>query len=533
MKTVFRFLQQISLPMLCIIFTAVILMLSIRGIAGNPTSNNFNSSSWRENGPFEQSGRFALLYSVLEDHSFQFSLPVAQFATPDLAIIHNHYVSLFAPGVSFIGMPGYLVGKILGISQVGTFAMIALFALVNMLLIMAIAIRLGANKLASAIAGLTFLFATPAYAYAVDFYQHHISTFLILLSIYCLIRYKNFFSYMLVWFLCGTSIVIDYSNLFMILPIGLYTLFGIVSYKIRRKSMDVELHFGRLFNAVSAIIPVLFLLWFNFMSFGNPLQLSGSLPRVEKIQTVNNKQINKLNIEAAAKITKTGNTNSNTSPKNNEINAITFFNPRYLLNGFFVLFISPDRGTLIFTPIMILGVIGLIIAYRRRIPYLSLFVAVIGINILLYAMWGDPWGGWAFGARYLIPSYAILSIFIAIYLTRFGRKNIFLLLFLMLFSYSTAVNTLGALTTSNNPPMIEAQALEKISGVKQDYTYVRNFNYLNTQGSKAFIYTTFAKHFISAWDYYLDIIFSIIIFTSVLLVISKISLSRKENNYAF
>ena len=94
------------------IFVALILALSIRGIPGNPVSSVVNDLKWTDDGPFELSperGRFALMLSLIENKSFDFSLPIAQFTTPDLGYKNGKYVSLFAPAVSFIIMPGTLM----------------------------------------------------------------------------------------------------------------------------------------------------------------------------------------------------------------------------------------------------------------------------------------------------------------------------------------------------------------------------------------------------------------------------------------
>src|SRR3989344_887400 len=121
-------------PFLLILFCAVILGLSLRGISGNPTSSVINQPQWKENGPFELSperGRFALALSMIENKSFFYSLPIARFATPDLGFKNGNYVSLFAPGVSFLIIPGFWLGNMLGAGQVGAFAVIALFAFAN------------------------------------------------------------------------------------------------------------------------------------------------------------------------------------------------------------------------------------------------------------------------------------------------------------------------------------------------------------------------------------------------------------------
>src|SRR4030042_648124 len=120
------------------IFIIVVLLFAVRGVSGNPSKGDMNSSYWKEDGPFELSperGRFALTFSIIEDKSLSFSLPVAQFTLPDLGFHMGKFVSLFAPGVSFVAIPGYLIGKNFGVSQLGTFMIICLFAFLNALLI--------------------------------------------------------------------------------------------------------------------------------------------------------------------------------------------------------------------------------------------------------------------------------------------------------------------------------------------------------------------------------------------------------------
>ncbi|HBI16758.1 MAG: hypothetical protein UR60_C0017G0001, partial [Candidatus Moranbacteria bacterium GW2011_GWF2_34_56] len=93
------------------IFVIVVYALSLRGLPGNPTAENLKSSNWRYEGPLELSperGRYALVYSIIEDKSLQFSPDVANMAIPDLAYSKSgNFVSLFAPGVSFVVLPGY------------------------------------------------------------------------------------------------------------------------------------------------------------------------------------------------------------------------------------------------------------------------------------------------------------------------------------------------------------------------------------------------------------------------------------------
>lgn len=512
------------------IFCAVILALSLRGIPGNPTSDSINNLEWKDEGPFELSperGRFALTYSIVEDESFQFSFPLARFTTPDVGYVNGKYVSLFNPGVSFFIIPGYIIGKYFGAGQLGSFAVIAFFALINIILIRSIALRFGANQLSSNLGALTFAFATPAFAYSVSLYQHHISVFLLLLAIYTVIRWNNLWSVSLVWFLSALALVVDNPNIFFMLPVAVYALGKIIF--INQENNEIKINF-KLFGPVTflvIILPALFFMWFNYESYGNSFQLPGTIKSIQEIDEFDNPTVSKLlqNID-----TDTGPDLNNMykkeildREKQSEIlkkkkTAVGFFKTRNLFNGFYVHFISPDRGIIRFTPVIFFGIFGIFYLYKRNSRNANLLVAVIGTNLILYSMWGDPWGGWAFGSRYLIPTYALLGIGTAIALTKL-RKNYFFITFFVLFlSYSVWVNSLGAITSNRNPTQPEILGLEKITGREEKYTFMRNWQELRNSHSKSFIFQTKAKNYMTAIEYHRIIYISIIILTLIMVL---------------
>lgn len=498
---------------LLLFFCIVVFILAIRGIAGNPKAEELDTSKWRNDGPFEQTGRFALLYSVVEDRSFQFSLPLARFATPDLATINGAYVSLFAPGVSFIAIPGYVIGKYFGVAQVGTFAVISVFAIFNIFLIRAIAVKLGISPIAGTIGGLVFAFATPAFAYGVDLYQHHISTFLILFSIFSLLYFSDFVALLVVWFSFAASIVVDYPNFLMMLPVGVYALTRIFVMRKTVKNLHVEINFLKFFTFAVMIFPVAFFLWFNDMSYGSPFRLSGATERVIKI-------------DAKGKPFNLDKDKGMNEPKEDsfkkQMSVLSWFSPRLMINGFFVHFFSPDRGMLRYTPVMFFGFAGGVIFIIRRKRFANLFAYIVAINILIYSMWSDPWGGWAFGSRYLIPAYAILSIFTAYLISIFNKRDFFLVVLFAVISYSVAINTLGALTSSLNPPKVEADYIARESKQEFKYTYARNIDFLNNNGTKSYFYNTYLSKFISPWNYYVDMSFFIIVVFAFFLSYNRI-----------
>ncbi len=489
-------LQKVS-PIVFFIFCALMLALSLRGIKGNPTSESMNDSRWKDEGPIELSperGRFALTMSIVEDKSFHYSLPIARFTLPDLGYSNGNYVSLFAPLLSFVIIPGYLIGKTAGLSQVGTFAMVSIFALLNAFLIRSIAIELKAHRIAAMIGAFTYLFATPGFTYAVSLYQHHLSTFLILLSIFVLLKYKNIISLPVVWFLFALSIPLDYPNVFLMLPIAIYALGRIIYTTEIEKHITLNIKPLYILTLVTMIFPLLFFFWFNNVSYGNPLQLSGTVSSVKIIDLGGKPIITNTNEIIVGK--------KQQNLDQNKKNAIEFFNPRNLLNGFYIQFVSPDRGIMSYTPVILFGIFGWFVMYKKKQKFAVLFAAIIGTDVLLYSMWYDPWGGWAFGSRYLIPSYALLSIMIAILLTKFRKDSILSPVFTIVLTYSLIINSLGAITSNRNPPQVEVLNLEKLSGKVQKYTYERNWDYLTSNNSKAFVWQAYAKYYVSAVQYY-------------------------------
>lgn len=476
------------------VFCLLIIGLSLRGHVGNPTQSDLNTSYWKENGPFELSperGRFALTYALVENHTFDFSRDMAFFASPDVATHDGKFVSLFAPLLSILAVPGYMIGKAFGASQVGAFAMIGIFAVMNVLLIRALAVRLGAHPYAASLAGALFLFGTPAYAYAVNLYQHHVSTFLVLVALYALVKSSRPWTLLVVFIVSGLAISLDYPNFFMFFPLGLYALGGIFTYTSVKNTVTVTLSYAKAWTPLILIVPMFLFFYLNFVSYGNPLQLAGTLPTAQFEQ----KKSDIASVEVEKNIQKAPHKKS----------AVGFFKTRNLLNGFYIEIFSPDRGIIMYAPFILSGFLGMVVALRRKVPFVSLIVSIIGVNFILYALWGDPWGGWAFGSRYLIPSYALLSILIALLLTKWRHRGVFIILFAIIAFYSVAVNTLGALTTSAIPPQVQVLELEKISGVVQKYTPARNWDMIKAGSSKSFVFEmVFSKH-ISAFYYYVTI----------------------------
>ncbi len=488
------------------LFIALVLGVSLRGRLGNLAHYDLLNPSWAEEGPFELSverGRFALTFSIVEDRSVTYSLPIARFATPDLGYRNGKYVSLFAPGFSFLIIPGYLLGKLFGIAQIGTYAVVAVFALANTLLIYLISRHLSAHWAAAALAALVFIFATPAFAYSVSLYQHHISTFLLLVSLYLLIKHSNFWSMAGFWLCFGIALTVDYPNFFLFLPLLFLALSRLVSVQIHKVSIDLVKGL-----AVVAVLPPLILMgYFNLRSFGSPFQLAGTVSAVSAIDQNGLPAVPQSAINTSQDLAKFVN------PDLQKKSVTRFFKSRNLLNGLYLHTISLDRGMVIFTPVVLFGVLGVYFLYKKDHPLLPILLGIVGVDLILYSLWGDPWGGWAFGSRYLIPSYAILAILLSVTLSQWRKNILVMTLFFLVVTYSLGVNALGALTTNSNPPQIEVLALEKVSGRQERYSFDRNWEFIKANRSKSFIYNLYFKNILDAPWYFLIIWMSIAVVT--------------------
>ncbi|GAB4027740.1 MAG: hypothetical protein Fur0011_6490 [Candidatus Microgenomates bacterium] len=479
------------------VFSSIILALTLKGHVGNPTAAELREPYWTSNGPFELSperGRFALAYSMVNDKSVIFSLDLARFTTPDLGYKNGNYVSLFAPGVSFITSLGLMIGSYFGASQLGAFSMVAIIAILNCYLIYRLARVIGITTTSALLGAFTFLFATPAFVYGVTLYQHHFSTALILLSLNLLVCGSSWFSLFLVWLLCASSIPIDYPNAILMIPIALAALSRIVNYKKTKSAVSLNLKPYLLTTFISMIIPLGMFMWFNKESYGNPLQLSGTVASVARIDENGDPAPPERDFKILGE--------EYVKPDQQKKSVVRFFEPRDLINGFYTHLISRDRGILFFTPILIIALLGLSHLLTRNAELGVITVAISVIALIVYSLWGDPWGGWAFGSRYLIPAYAMLSLMIASALDHYRRNLIILFLTLSLGIYSIFTNTIGALGTIAIPPKVQVLSLEAITGRVERYSWDRSWEYIKGGKTKSAVYETHFSQYISPITYF-------------------------------
>lgn len=500
-----------------IIFGILMYTLTLKGIYGNPAGTTIKNNLDQPTKPFELSperDRFLLTESLALNHSFSLSQQLADAAYPDVGYINGKFYIFFAPGISLFALPLYELGSHFNIAQVATYSLSSFFALLSFIFLF----KIGRNILkmplwASLIAPVIFAFGSTSWSYAVTLYQHHATTFFIISGFYAVWKYaqEKRFSFlwgMFVWLNFGLAILIDYPNGILMAPVMIY--FCITSFRLFKQKHTFTISFRPAFLLTSFFF-ILITLWhgyFNYTNFGSPLKLSGSLTGYKTIKE--QKLFEKQNGQQKIK---------ELSDKKIPIH---FFKEDNFINGANTLLFSADRGILFYSPIFALAILGILYSIRQINTEIAILLGSVGADFFLYSSWGDPWGGYAFGSRYLIPAMAILSLFVAYWLTQVKKKLLAKILTSILFVYSAAISLLGVLTTNAIPPKVEAVYLHV------PYNYVMNLQYLLHGKSSSFIYNNFFSTKISLIGYYFFILELVLLIFYIILFIVPI-ISRHEN----
>lgn len=466
--------------------------LTLRGELGNPASQDFKNNLDQSARPFELSperGRFVHVASLSENGTYALSTDWAEVAYPDVGISKGQYFSFFAPGVAYLVFPFYELGKQYNLGQVAVFSVESLMSLITLIFLFKIGRQIFKLPIfASFFAVLVFAFASTAWSYSITLYQHAFTACFMVTAYYAawkFVKTDNNYSWLYaayVWAAYALAIAVDYPNAILLLPIMIYLAAN--TFKINRvhEGWSFSIRFAAIFTFAAFMIITGFHLWHNSHYFGNWRQLSGGLESYRHPEDLEGVQ------SALTHSTK---------------NVVGFFTERHVPEGFYVLMFSDERGLLFFSPIFILALAGIALMLIRKktgfgIPteYI-LAITLILTNILLYSSWGDPWGGWGFGPRYLVPAMAWLSLFVGMFISEgkhlLGKKFLALVLFL----YSLSIALLGALTTNAIPNKSEGLLLPA-----KQYNFLMNLDFLHDGKSGSFLYKTYFSEWLTLMGYY-------------------------------
>ncbi|MDD9859309.1 MAG: hypothetical protein OXU40_02545 [Nitrospira sp.] len=117
-----------------------------------------------------------------------------------------------------------------------------------------------------------------------------------------------------------------------------------------------------------------------------------------------------------------------------------------LAEGLAGLLISPSRGLLVYSPVLVFGFVGAVMAWRdprKYAPLIPLQLVVLGLCVLS-AKHFDWWGGWAYGPRRLFDAGVFLTLQMIPVIVRVTHTRWMRGVFVVLLVYSVSVQVIGA-----------------------------------------------------------------------------------------
>lgn len=463
--------------------------VSLRGNFGNPLVDKSLKDLARATGPFESSHErapYALTVSLVKEHSFSLKKEFVDFASPDTISFKNKYYIIFPPGMSLLAIPFYQLGESNNMAQLISYAAMGLFAIMNLLFLFLISKNV--FKFSSSLSffvSLIFGFASTSWSYAASLYQHHAITFLMLSSFYAAWKFKTagklrFVWASWVWACLGFSIWLDYPSILLIVPTVVYLFFNSVGAQKIKQNYRVKFSLVFIFTFFVFVGITGFHAYYNYKNFGSWKTIAQLLPRYD------------LNVIKQSKKT--------VPQSENDKNLIGVVQEDKLFQGLYILSITSNKGLFFFSPIFLLTLLGIYRLIKKINMEGGILLCIAIINLFFYSSWADPWGGWAFGPRYLIPSMAILAIFVGYWLHYAKHKIGSRIITFVIFAVSSAIALLGALTTTLIPPKVEADYLH------MKYNFLLNWDYLMEGKSGSFAFNEFFHKWMSLQTYFLIIL---------------------------
>jgi hypothetical protein len=309
----------------------------------------------------------------------------------------------------------------------------------------------------------------------------------------------------MIGFLFGNSIFIEYPNGVFFIPFIVWLFYKHLMIEEKKESVKISFFLSFISVVIGFSIGLLPTAWYNQKAYGNPMQLSGTLRNIRSLEEATGSGVLKSSVI----------TGERRSP-------LAFFNVDRIPKGADVLVASQDRGIIFFSPIILLGLLGLVPMRKKNMVGTTVLISGVSVLFILYCMWGDPWGGWAFGTRYLIPAFGMLAIPLGVAVDKYGKRFLFGLIFLLTLGYSVYINVSGALTTNQIPP-----SFEKESWVLPRPTFLYNMKIVDQGISSSYVYSEFFSNSISLIDFMMTL-YILVMVLAVILYMLSIRKARKN-----
>jgi hypothetical protein len=369
-------------------------------------------------GGWNQNSRFDLIRALTEQGTIRIDAYASN--TGDKALSGGHVYSDKAPGQAFLAAPFVLAARpfvhsAVGVSYVATLATSALPAAATGVLLVWIALRLGASVAASMFGALVWALGSPAFAYATLLWGHSLAACALLAAFACAVALDPTVTPRRAWVLgaglglaAGWAVVTEYQAA----PPALL-LAGLALTRVRGGGR------GRLARVAAGIaagaLPCAALLGvYDAAAFGSPF--STPLAHLAGFARVRDSPFHRPSGAALVAI-----------------------------------LLGPERGLLPLAPALVAAPLGFARALRvrgERAPWI-VAAAIVVYYLLLNAAFRTPMAGWSYGPRYLAAALPFLALGLAPVwagVGRFGRG------LLVATGLAGAALALMAVSTTPQPP---------------------------------------------------------------------------------
>lgn len=489
--------KKILFSIIIFIISLCLYILTTKAMPGNIDSRSkFLVGPFKGDiGAFELSherSSYATLLALDETGKVDLPMNLADIAAPDAGYYRGKIYSYFPPGAAFFAWPFYILGKYFNLSLFFAYSSISLMGSLALVFFYRICKDIFNLPLwTSVFLVITLGFASPFLNFSITFYQHVPTVFFLMLGFYSAWRFKlntrlDFVWGALAWGCYGAASFYDYPNLLILFPLLIYLVLSGVDFSQVRNRFKMNIRTSLIVSSAVLMLLGGSHLYYNYINFGNVKRFSNTLPKFDpRVETQTLEALQKQDIETI-------------TAKKEEITSSLRENR--IVNGLSVLFIDIDKSLLLHMPIYLLSIFGLFMARRRLTAEHTTLIAISLINILIYSTFHDPWGGWGYGPRYLLPSLPVFLLFVGIWLSYPGRL-IFIkkVISYLLFAFGAGVALLGAVGVNYLVPGIEAVYLDLPNLPNKFWS---NFRFLDSGINGTFIYNTYLKNQLTLWEYY-------------------------------
>jgi len=346
-------------------------------------------------------------FALWTDQSFSLGPPGNLVTdTVDKGLFDGEYYSAISPGLAVMTFPFAAAGFRIDGGEFSPFGTALLLDELAIALTGALAIlfayricRFYAPPRPSFVASMCLAFGTTVWPFATVLFPHVPAMFLSLVATYLVLRYprqrSGWPTLVLAGWCLGLAAFVEYVALFLAIPLIAYLIFSSV------RKLHVASFVG------GAVIGAMLHLAVNVAAFGDPLVFPEGL----KVQD----SVDRFNLPGW---------------------------PGHVL----AYLLSPYRGALVVSPVLIFGVVGLVRMLRHDETRLdaTLFIALFLMVVVPYSAWWDWAGGVGYGPRFLILALPYAAVPIAVVMAE-PRSATVTSLFILAFGSSVLIQAAGAL----------------------------------------------------------------------------------------